>query len=99
MRALRKASLRELATAAYELDAGVAEGQLHRNPQDGRWMVGETQLDSWLKRFADQEVYLIVASLEDDRPLPAKVCRTCGTEYVGIDCPRCRAARVRLRGV
>lgn len=98
MRALRRASLRELAGAAYELDAGVLEGQLHRNPEDGRWMVGETSLNLWLERFVDQEVYVIVASLEDDRPLPPKVCRTCGTEYTGAECPRCRQVRTRLRG-
>jgi len=97
MPALRRASLRELATAAYELDARVIEGKLC-NSKDGGWMVGDTPLDTWLERFADQEVYLIVASLEDDRPLPPKVCRTCGTEYVGAECPRCRIARVRLRG-
>ncbi len=98
MPALRRASLRELASAAYELNAGVVEGQLHRSPEDGRWMVGETPLNTWLERFADQEVYVIVASLEDERPLPQKVCRTCGTEYVGAECPRCRTVRRRLRG-
>jgi len=61
-------------------------------------VVGDAPLETWLERFADQEVYLIVASLEDDRPLPVKVCRTCGTEYRGVECPRCRTARVRLRG-
>jgi len=98
MPAVRKAVVRELATAAYELEAGVIEGRLHRSPEDGRWMVGDTPLNSWLERFADQQVYLIVASLEDERPLPVKVCRTCGTEYVGGECPRCRDARRRLRG-
>ncbi|HID88632.1 MAG TPA: hypothetical protein EYP52_02850 [Anaerolineae bacterium] len=98
MPAIRKVRIRELATAAYELDAGVVYGRLHRNPDDGRWMVGETPLNTWLERFADQEVYVIVASLEDDRPLPVKVCRTCGTEYAGPECPRCRTVRIRLRG-
>ncbi len=98
MGAERKASLRELASSAYELEAGVVQGQLHRSSHDGRWMVGETALNTWLERFAEHEVYLIVASLNDDRPLPTKVCRTCGTEYVGIECPRCRTARIRLRG-
>jgi len=98
MRSLRKASLRELATAAYELDAAIVEGELHRGEEDGRWMVGETPLDEWLERFADEEVYLIVASMEVDRPLPKKICHTCGTEYVGMECPRCRTARIRLRG-
>lgn len=98
MPALRRASLRELATAAYELEAGVVEGQLHRSPENGRWMVGDAALNTWLERFNGQKILVIVASLEDDRPLPRKVCRTCGTEYVGAECPRCREIRARLRG-
>jgi len=98
MPALRRASLRELATAAYELDAGVVEGKVHRSPGDGDWLIGDTSLNAWLERFVGQNVYLIVASLEDERPLPNKICRTCGTEYVGMECPRCRTARIRLRG-
>lgn len=98
MPALRRATIRELAARAYELDAGVVEGPLQRCPEDGRWSVGETPLDTWLERFAGQAVLLMVASLEDDRPLPSKVCRTCGTEYVGLECPRCSEARFRLRG-
>ncbi len=98
MSSYRKASIRELASAAYELDARVAEGQLHRSAQDGRWMVGGTRLNEWLARYENQEVVLIVASLDDDRPMPSKTCRTCGTEYTGIHCPRCREARIRLRG-
>ena len=98
MPAYRKASIRELALAAYELDAGVVEGQLHRSAEDGRWMVGGTRLNEWLARYDDQEIVLIVASLDDDRPVPSKTCRTCGDEYAGIYCPRCREARIRLRG-
>jgi hypothetical protein len=98
MPAVRRAAIRELASAAYELDAGVLHGELHRSPEDGRWVVGDTPLNAWLERFDGQEVYVMVASLENDRPLPAKVCRTCGTEYAGVECPRCRTVRVRLRG-
>ncbi len=98
MPAARKAAVRELAMRGYELEAGVMEGQLHRSTEDGRWMVGDTLLNTWLERFSDQQVCLILASLEDDRPLPTRVCRTCGTEYTGTECPRCREARIRLRG-
>ncbi len=97
MPAVRKAALRELATAAYELDAKIVEGELRRDSR-GEWTVGETALSEWLEAFAGQRVYLILASLEDERPLPTRVCRTCGTEYTGVECPRCREARVRLRG-
>ena len=98
MPAYRKASIRELASAAYELESGVVEGRLKRDAEGGRWMVGDTQLNEWLDRYAGQQIVLIVASLDDNRPVPHKVCRTCGTEYVGIECPRCREARIRLRG-
>jgi hypothetical protein len=98
MPAHRKASIRELSTAAYELESGVVEGRLHRDPENGAWMVGAKRLDAWLDRYDNQEVVLIVASLDDDRPMPLKVCRTCGTEYRSFDCPRCRRARIRLRG-
>jgi hypothetical protein len=97
MPAVRKAALRELAAAAYELDARVVEGELRRSPQ-GEWSVGDVALADWLADLTGQRVYLIIAPLENDRPLPAKVCRTCGTEYTGMECPRCREARIRLRG-
>lgn len=98
MPAYRKASIRELASAAYELESGVVEGRLYRSAEDGRWMINDTKLSEWLNRYNGQEIVLIVASLEDDRPIAPKVCRTCGTEYVGIECPRCREVRIRLRG-
>ena len=98
MPAYRKASIRELASAAHELDSGVLEGRLRRGAEDGQWVVGGVALSEWLAGYDGQEIVLIVASLEDDRPLPPKECRTCGTEYVGIECPRCREARIRLRG-
>lgn len=94
----RKASIRELASAAYELDSGVIEGRLYHSGEDGHWMVDNVQVSEWLAGYDGQEVILIIASLDDDRPLPSKVCRTCGTDYVGFECPRCREARIRLRG-
>ena len=92
----RRVSIRELTSAAYELESGVVEGRLRR--KDGCWNVGETGLDEWLARYDGQEIVIIVSSLEDDRPMPLKVCRTCGTEYRGAECPHCREVRVRLRG-
>ena len=98
MPAHRKASVRELATAAYELDSGVVQGHLRRSRKDNCWTVDDRPLDEWLSRYEGQDVVVIIASLEDDRPLRPKVCRTCGTEYTGIQCPRCSEARLRLRG-
>lgn len=95
--AYRKASIRELASAAYELDAGVIEGTLRRR-DDGDWAINDTGLNNWLARYDAQNVVLIVASLDDERPLESKICRTCGSEYTSAECPRCREARIRLRG-
>jgi hypothetical protein len=93
---LRKASVLELATAAYELDAAVKRGILHRS--DGRWTIMGEDLESVLQRFENHEIVLIAASLTDDRPVDPRTCRTCGREYVGLECPHCRDARIRLRG-
>ncbi len=98
MSAHRKASIRELSAAARELDGGVAEGEFHRDPETGEWLVGETRLDAWLARYEGESVVLIALSLADERPLPTRVCRTCGADYEGAYCPRCRRARIRLRG-
>ena len=93
---LRKASVLELATAAYELDAAVKRGILQR--VEGRLTIMGEDLDSVLQRFEGQEIVLIAASLTDDRPLDPRTCRTCGREYFGLECPHCRDARIRLRG-
>lgn len=93
----RKASIRELAADAYELNSGVIEGHLRRGP-DGSWTIHDVRLDEWLASYNGREVVLIVAPLEDNQPIEAKTCLTCGTEYMGAECPRCREARIRLRG-
>ena len=93
---LRKASVLELATAAYELDASVKRGILRK--VEGRWTVTGDDIENWLKAFDGQEVVLIAASLNDDRPVEPRTCRTCGREYTGFECPHCRDARIRLRG-
>ncbi len=98
MPAQRRASIRELTSAARELDAGVVEGHLHRDAASGDWVVREAALDDLLSRYEGQEVVIIIASFDDQRPMRVKICRTCGTEYVGATCPRCREARIRLRG-
>ncbi len=93
---MRKASVLELATAAYELDAAVKRGLLHR--ADGKLMIMGEDVESILQRFEGQEIVLIATSLNDDRPLEPQVCRTCGREYFGLECTHCRDARIRLRG-
>jgi hypothetical protein len=98
MPAERKASIRELSTAAYELELDVVQGRVQRGGDAGRWTVDGDSLDEWMAKHDGEEVVLILASLADERPLAAKTCRTCGTDYTGASCPRCRAARTRLRG-
>ncbi len=94
---VRKASVLELATFAYELEAGVLRGVLEKSPA-GHWTVDGVSVEEWLAVYKGQAVVLIAASLQDDRPMNAKVCRTCGREYQGLECPHCQSARRRLRG-
>ena len=93
---MRKANVLDMATAAYEMDAAVKRGVLQR--VEGRLTIMGEDLDSVLKRFEGQEIVLIAASLNDERPVDPRVCRTCGREYFGNECPHCRDARMRLRG-
>ena len=94
---VRKASVLELATYAYELEAGVLRGLLEKQ-KDGSWTIDGTPIEEWIATYAGQEVVLIAASLQDERPMKSKICRTCGREYEGIECPHCRRVRRRLRG-
>jgi hypothetical protein len=94
---VRKASVLELATAAYDLDASVMRGLLHKLP-DGSWAVAEMDIVTWLSKYEGQEIVLIAASLDDKRDVPPRTCPRCGREYVGAYCPHCHEARMRLRG-
>jgi hypothetical protein len=93
----RKASVLQLATYAYELEAGVLRGVLQRD-EKGAWNVDGVDIEEWLASYRGQSIVLIAASLEDERPMRAKVCRTCGREYEGVECAHCRRVRRRLRG-
>jgi hypothetical protein len=93
---LRKAAVLDLATAAYEVDAEVKRGMLRK--VDGRWTVSDQDMSDWLTRFEGHEVVLIAVSLSDERPIEPRLCSRCGHEFVGVECPRCRDARIRLRG-
>ncbi|NLE45465.1 MAG: hypothetical protein GX620_12155 [Chloroflexi bacterium] len=97
MPAQRKASIRQLSASAYEMGLSVVQGRLRRDVNGG-WTLDGRQVDEWLAEYEGQDLVVIVASMDDDRPMPGKTCRTCGTEYVGIECPHCREARRRLRG-
>ncbi len=95
---IRKASVLELATAAYDLDASVARGRLARR-SDGTWAIDGRAIHEWLARYEGQEIVLIAASLDDSREVSIRTCPRCGREYQGAYCPHCHEARLRLRGV
>lgn len=97
MGAYRKASIRELTSAAYELEGRVLQGVV-RHDNDKGWMVGSRSLEDWLESNEGHDISMIMISMDEDRPMDVKVCRTCGREYVGVTCPTCREARRRLRG-
>ncbi|MGC9521392.1 MAG: hypothetical protein ACP5HG_05860 [Anaerolineae bacterium] len=98
MPAYRKASIRELTQAAANLDGRFVQGILHRDPESGVWMVGQTTLSEWVARNDGEEVTMIVLSMDEGRPLEKRTCRTCGRDYIGYECPYCRETRNRLRG-
>jgi len=94
---VRKASVLELATAAYDLDANVLRGRLIKSP-DGAWTITGVDLAAWLAKLEGQEIVLIAASMDDSREVSPRSCPRCGREYTGAYCPHCREARLRLRG-
>jgi hypothetical protein len=94
---VRKASVLELATAAYDLDANVMRGRLTKSP-DGSWRITGVDVAGWLAKLDGQEIVLIAASLDDTREVSPRTCPRCGREYTGAYCPHCREARLRLRG-
>ncbi len=98
MTAYRKANIRDLTTAAYELNGRFLQGIVRQDPENGRWLVGNTPLEEWITRYNGVEVTVIALSMEDDRPLESRVCTTCGNTYIGVECPHCREVRTRLRG-
>ncbi len=98
MPAYRKASIRELTQAAAHLDGRFVQGVLHRDPESGVWMIGQTTLEEWVARNDGEEVTMIVLSMDEGRALEKRTCRTCGRDYIGYECPHCREIRYRLRG-
>ena len=98
MSAYRKANIRQLTSEAYQLSAKVMAGVVRQDEESGRWMVGNTPMGEWLAQHAGQDVTCILIPTEDDHPMEAKVCQTCGRDYVGTSCPYCREVRLRLRG-
>lgn len=97
MKPMRRAAIYKLAAAAHEMELEVMNGELSQS-DDGRWLIGELDLHAWLAGHSGEEVVLVLSSLADDRELQVRTCRTCGRDYTDLDCPYCRANRIRLRG-
>ena len=97
MPAFRRAAILKLASAAYEMNLDVMNGTIHQTA-DGRWQVGSHDLTTFLERHQGEELVIVVGAVEDDRPVETRTCRTCGRDYTDLECPYCRANRIRLRG-
>jgi hypothetical protein len=88
----------KLASTAHELGAEALRGTLEQN-EEGRWTIGHIEIESWLSRYADQELVLAAAVIDQETPMVyTRTCRTCGRDYEGRTCPHCEAIRRRLRG-
>jgi hypothetical protein len=92
-----KGNALKLATTAHELGGEALRGTLIQN-EAGHWTIGYVEIESWLSRYAGQELVLAAAAIEAEAPATyTRTCRTCGREYEGQACPHCEAIRSRLR--
>lgn len=97
MSALRRAAIYKLAAAAQEIDLDVISGVAGQD-EDGQWIIGTHKLLDLLANHEGEELVLVLGSLADERPIQVRTCRTCGRDYTDLECPTCRANRIRLRG-
>ena len=80
-----------------DADLAVMSGNLDPD-EHGRWIIGIQDLSAWLTAHNGEELVLVLGTLEDERPIEVRTCRTCGRDYQDLECPYCRASRIRLRG-
>ena len=97
MAAIRRAAILKLASAAYEMKLDVVNGVVAKT-EDGRWRIGSHDLSAFLEKHQGEELVLVLGSLDDDQAVETRTCRTCGRDYTDLECPYCRANRIRLRG-
>jgi len=97
MSGMRRATVYKLASSAHEAGLDVMSGSLHQD-NEGFWIINGQSLSSWLSRHSGEEVVIVLGSLDDERPMEVRTCRTCGRDYTDLECPYCRANRIRLRG-
>ena len=97
MSGMRRAAIYKLAAAAQEIDLEVMSG-IARLDENGRGLIGDHELLTRLSAHEGEELVLVIGSLADERPIEERTCRTCGRDYMDLECPYCRANRIRLRG-
>jgi hypothetical protein len=97
MSSTSKGNALKLASTAQELGGEALRGTLTQN-EAGHWTISYVELESWLSRYAGQELVVAVAAIESDTAKPyTRTCRTCGRDYEGASCPHCDEIRRRLR--
>ena len=92
---ISKLDARELMSRGFEMGTLVLNGTLERDT-DGSWSVEGRSIDEWLSSVQGQEVIILAAPIHSASGTK-RLCRVCGSEYEGYECPRCRQARQRLR--
>ena len=97
MAALRRAAILRLASTAYEMKLDVMNGTVTQT-ENGRWQIGSHDLTDFLERHQGEELVIVLGLLDDEQPMETRTCRTCGRDYTDLECPHCRANRIRLRG-
>ena len=97
MKQMRRAAIYKLASAAHEMELDVMSGVLAQD-ENGRWRIDNYDLSAWLAAHTGEEVVIVIGSTADDREVRVRTCRTCGRDYTDLECPHCRANRIRLRG-
>jgi hypothetical protein len=94
---MRRAAIYKLAAAAQEIELDVMSGIANQD-ENGYWTIGSHKLLDWLADHEGEDLVLVLGSLTDERPIQVRTCRTCGRDYTDLECPTCRANRIRLRG-
>lgn len=97
MASLRRAAILKLASTAYEMKLDVMNGRIEKTA-NGRWQVGSHDLSTFLEQHQGEEIVVVLGMLDDNEPVETRTCRTCGRDYAEVECPFCRANRIRLRG-
>ncbi len=97
MSSMHRSTLLKLASNAYEMNLDVLNGVLTRD-ENGRWQINAQELNGWLEQHQGHEIVLILGDLTDEEEIVTRICGTCGRDYTDLECPHCRANRIRLRG-